>query len=101
MRMPGQFLSRLIFTVACLLSVLAAPAQGIVVQNLPRYEFDKLHFGFSLGINTSNFIISPNRLKDSVLVVQSGPQYGFNLGIISEYAVLRFLTVRFVPDLAF
>src|ERR1019366_5118920 len=86
-------------TAGFFISLQTASGQGIVVENLPRYEFDRLHFGFSLGVNSSNFVISPARLRDSILIVQSAPKYGFNLGIISEFAILRYLTVRFVPDL--
>jgi hypothetical protein len=97
-----QFFLKIFITAVFLMGLLKVSAQGsITVENLKRYEFERLHFGFSLGINSSNFIISPARLKDSVMIVQSAPQYGFNLGIIAEYAVLRYVTVRFVPDLAF
>jgi hypothetical protein len=76
-------------------------AQSFNIQNLPKYEFQKLHFGFTLGINTANFVISPRNLRDSILIVRSSPQSGFNLGIVSEYAIQRYLTVRFLPDISF
>ena len=75
--------------------------QNTTIVNLPKYEFERLHFGFALGINSANFVTSPKVLHDSVLGVQSGPQYGFNLGIISEYAMHRYLTIRFLPNLSF
>jgi len=75
--------------------------QQRAILNLPKYEFDNLHFGFTLGINSANFVITPKNLKDSILVVQSAPVAGFNIGIVSEYAVQRYLTLRFLPDLSF
>ncbi len=76
-------------------------SQTMGVLNLPKYEFEKLHFGFTLGINTANFVIAPKQLKDSILIVRSSPQSGFNLGIVSEYAIQRYLTIRFLPDISF
>ena len=29
-------------------------------QNLPRYDFQKIHFGFTLGINELNFNLQKN-----------------------------------------
>ena len=75
--------------------------QGRTILNLPKYEFERLHFGFTLGINSANFVVNPKVLKDSMLAVRSGPQTGFNIGIISEYAIQRYLTVRFLPNLSF
>jgi len=89
------------FFVLCCFSVLTIGFSQPTVQNLPKYEFEKLHFGFSLGVNSTNFIITPKNLSDSVLGVESTPQSGFNLGIIAEYALQRYLTVRFVPNLSF
>lgn len=78
-----------------------AVAQKRVTENLAKYEFETLHFGFSLGVNTTNFVITPKVLTDSVLVVESTPQYGFNIGIISELRLHRYVTLRFLPNISF
>jgi len=37
-----------------------ATAQQSRVQNLPKYDKQKIHFGFSLGLNTCNFKMEKN-----------------------------------------
>lgn len=76
-------------------------AQQPAVKNLPKYEFETLHFGFTVGVNKTNFVVTPKILSDSILVVESTPQTGFNLGIVSDLAVHRYLTIRFIPNLSF
>ena len=73
-------------------------------QNLPRYDFKKLHFGFSLGVNSLDF----NDDKyfsflndDTVQVIQSKNQLGFNLGIVSNLRIGRYTDLRFTPSLVF
>ena len=85
----------------CLLSCLASFAQPPRLQNLAKYEFENVHFGFSVGVNTTNFVITPRVLTDSIKVIESTPQQGFNLGIVSELAIHRYVTIRFVPNLSF
>lgn len=79
-------------------------AQRDRVENLPKYNHELLHFGFTLGVNQTDFIIHPIRdfhLFDSLKAVESRPQPGFNLGIIAEMRLHEYIAVRFVPDLSF
>lgn len=72
--------------------------------NLPNYYNEKLHFGFTLGINRTNFIIHPVdhfERFDTLKGVVSYPKLGFNLGIVSELRLHKYLTLRFVPNLSF
>lgn len=72
--------------------------------NLPNYYYQHLHFGFSLGINRANFIITPAdhfERFDSLKAITSAPKPGFNLGIVSELMLHKYLTLRFLPSLAF
>ena len=73
-------------------------------QNLVRYDFKKLHFGFTLGINELNFNIkkNPNTLtNDTLLTLLSNSQKGFNLGIVSNLRLGKYTDLRFVPTLVF
>lgn len=74
------------------------------VQNLPNYDRQKIHFGFLLGINTTDFVIRRiprfNQL-DTLYTVESAPQTGFNLGIIGNLRLSENFDLRFIPDLAF
>ena len=73
-------------------------------QNLARYDFKKIHFGFSLGINALNFNINKNDNfldNDSLLSMLSQDQKGFNLGIVSNLRLGKYTDLRFIPTLVF
>lgn len=79
-------------------------AQKPSVLNLPKYDAEWLHFGFSLGINSTDFIIRPVKdfyKFDSLKTVESEPQLGFNLGIIADLRISNYFHLRFIPDLSF
>ena len=72
--------------------------------NLTNYYNETLHFGFTLGVNRSNFIIIPAQhfeRFDTLKAITSSPKYGFNLGIVSEVRLHKYVTLRFVPNLSF
>ena len=72
--------------------------------NLPRYDFKKMHFGFTLGINSLDFKIKNNPkiiYQDSLYVLHSNNQKGFNLGIVSNFRLGKYIDFRFVPALVF
>ncbi len=73
-------------------------------QNLPRYDFKKIHFGFTLGINSLNFNVNKNKKfleNDTLLSTLSQDQKGFNLGIVSNLRLGRYTDLRFIPTLVF
>ncbi|HEX8514695.1 MAG TPA: porin family protein [Bacteroidia bacterium] len=72
--------------------------------NLNNYYQERLHFGFTIGVNRTNFIIHPAshfERFDSLKWVRSEPKFGFNLGIVSELKLHTYITLRFVPNLSF
>jgi hypothetical protein len=75
-------------------------------QNRSEYYGDQLHFGFYLGVNRTNFIITTVNnwhaiAGDSLKTILSSPSTGFNLGIVSELRLHQYVTLRFLPDIAF
>jgi len=79
-------------------------AQKSMPQNLPSYDHERLHFGFSLGFNRADFIVYPSEegiKPDSVLTTEALPELGFNLGIISDLRLHDYVTLRFLPSLTF
>ncbi len=73
-------------------------------QNLARYDFKKLHFGFTLGLNDLNFNINKNSStlnNDTLLTLLSNSQKGFNLGIVSNLRIGKYTDLRFIPTLLF
>lgn len=73
-------------------------------KNLGDYDRQRFHFGFSLGINSTNFVVKriPNLSSlDSVYTVEPLAQQGFNLGIISDMRMGKMFNLRFIPTLSF
>lgn len=94
-----------IFTFSFIVVVFFAKAQDPNERgNLTNYYNETLHFGFTIGINRANFLITPAshfERFDSLKTVTSAPKYGFNLGIVSELRLHKYITLRFVPNLSF
>jgi hypothetical protein len=87
-----------------ILAALAACAQRTKVENLPKYDKQPIHFGFSLGINKADFRVkkSPDLFGfDSLYNVDNFKQTGFNLGIVMNLRLGEYFDLRFIPDLAF
>jgi hypothetical protein len=79
-------------------------AQRSKVLNLPNYDDKAYHFGFLLGINSTNFYLTnTNQIKkyDSLMAVVSKPAGGFNLGIVTNLRLGEFFDLRFIPQLTF
>ncbi len=99
--------SRTILFFATLLILLACKADAQESgENLPAYTRARVHFGFILAYNTSDFAITPignlsSHFNDTLKSIRSTPEGGFNLGIVSELKLTKYLKLRFVPDLAF
>ena len=93
------------FTFTIILIALFAKAQDNHQRgNLPNYYNERLHFGFTLGINKANFVIQPAdhfERFDSLKTIESSPKFGFNLGIVSELKLQKYIVLRFVPNLSF
>jgi hypothetical protein len=73
-------------------------------QNLMRYDFKKLHFGFTLGINNLDFNLQKNSntiINDTLKTLYTKSQKGFNLGIVSNLRLSKYTDLRFVPALIF
>ena len=93
----------LCFLIANILSA-TAHAQKLKVENLPKFDTKWIHFGFSLGFNSTDFIIHPVpdfNTFDTLRVIESEKKPGFNLGIISDLHLGSHFNLRFLPALSF
>jgi len=75
-----------------------------IPQNLPKYDKQYVHFGMSLGVNTMDFTIKPNKniyLSDSVYSVENYRTPGFNINIVMNYNIYDKLSLRLLPGLIF
>ena len=79
-------------------------AQENGIENLPRFDMRRVHFGFTLGFNEMDFYVKrPEQInpQDCVLTVTPESQYGFQIGIISDLKLTENLNLRFIPALSF
>ena len=79
-------------------------AQEKKVLNQPKYDRQKMHFGFLLGVNKTDFVIKRIKdfnLLDTLYTVESDGQSGFNLQIITNLRLGENFDLRFLPGLSF
>lgn len=94
----------LLIFILILLSNIAFSQKYKKPQNLPRYDYQKIHFGFTLGINELNFNLQKNSStinNDTLKTLHTKSQKGFNLGIVSNLRIGKYTDLRFVPALIF
>ena len=99
----GKIIS-LVAAISLLLMGNSVYGQRLKVKNLEKYDKHKIHFGFLLGTNTTDFRLTKADnfyRSDSVLVLEADGKSGFNLGIICNLHLGNHFDLRFVPDLAF
>ena len=102
--MKKQLKSIILSSISVLFFASTASAQQTKSLNLPGYDKEKLHFGFSLSVNQADFALYRSTATtgpDSMMSVNSIPDYGFNLGIVSDLRLHEYLTLRFLPALSF
>ena len=72
--------------------------------NLPKYDQQKIHFGFALGFNSAKFLVNKVEnfnLLDSVYSIESSASAGLNLTILSNLRLGEYFDLRFLPTLSF
>ncbi|MFH2095376.1 MAG: porin family protein [Bacteroidota bacterium] len=87
-----------------LLSTICLFGQKVSVMNLPVYDQQTLHFGMALGYNSMDFTIHNSGIfygLDSVYSVENVPKPGFNINIVSNLNLHRYLSFRVLPGLNF
>ncbi|WP_299205280.1 porin family protein [Brumimicrobium sp.] len=94
-----------IFVFMVLMSSIGYAQRSPVTQNYRKFDRKLVHFGFMLGVNTSDFSVQykPNMLNDyNVYSISNKSQPGFQLGIISSLKLgTPLLRLRFIPSLSF
>lgn len=84
--------------------------------NLPKFYKTKLHFGFTIAGNSTDFRINtvPNSKFPDTLIKNKGvetryriatiysrPAPGFAIGIVSDARIFDYMRVRFTPSISF
>lgn len=72
--------------------------------NLPKYDKQRIHFGFVLAVNSASFHVNRSndfRWRDSIYSVEANRVTGLNLGIVSNLRIGEYFDFRFIPALSF
>jgi hypothetical protein len=73
-------------------------------NNLPNYDDKMFHYGFTIGVNSARYRITPSSLylsTDSILNVNPKSSGGFSLGFIVNYRLADYFDLRLLPTVAF
>ena len=106
------------FVILVFLFPLSSSAQFRKVENMPAYDYKKLHFGFILAMSQMHFTIKPIEglqykifdsdatkeiSADSAMLysIEDDPTFGFTVGIVSNLRLGKYFDLRFIPSLAF
>ncbi|MDY0014883.1 MAG: porin family protein [Bacteroidales bacterium] len=84
-------------------SLLHAQRRPQKAPNLVYYDKKKFHFGFMLGYNMANFAIkAKTNLNefDSLMIIETTPMSGFNIGIVSDLHLGKHFNLRFIPEIS-
>ena len=75
-------------------------SQNTNLLNLPKYDKQWYHFGFTLGLMNTNLKIDyqQNQSAKNISAISSP---GFNVGIVCDLKILKNLNLRFIPSLTF
>lgn len=71
--------------------------------HLPNYDDRLLHYGFTLGLNSTRFrtVASSTFFNDSLVSMRSKPAGGFNLGFVVNMRLSKYFDARLLPGVAF
>ena len=92
-------MKKLLFLITLILSPQLI-AQESNLLNLPKYDNQLYHFGFTLGIMNTNLKLDYQQ-NLSVKNVSAISSPGFNVGIICDLKLSRNLNIKFIPSLTF
>lgn len=87
----------------CLMTGLQLHAQTHI-PNMPEHDQKAYYFGITFGANYSTFRINNTQSfaeHDTFKSIQPGSGPGFNLGIMGNLRLTKFIDLRFIPALIF
>jgi len=98
---------RRFFLVIFLLVPILVIAQRSMPKNLPNYDRKKLHFGFTVGLNTMDFTIQKaddflnNSVNNNIYAIENQAKLGFHIGPVSNLRLGEFFDLRLLINLSF
>jgi hypothetical protein len=116
------FVKRFFYILIFLLAGLSSTAQRLLLKNLTTFDDKRIHFGFTLGVNTTDFgfshynfvsdnpkfLLSTNSIdaqyqttKTKVRADISTLTPGFTVGIVTNLRLTESFDLRFLPGMSF
>lgn len=92
---------RLTFILILLVSASVLSAQEKRPRNLPAFDYKKLHWGFTVGLNSMDYAIKRNPAATNYLhadVIGFQPA-GFQVNIVSDLRLSDYWNLRFLPGI--
>ncbi len=89
-----------ILIIAFFIPSLLLSAQVKRPRNIPGYDYKKLHFGFTVGLNTMDFGIKRS-LGNELIPDETMVEPGFQVSIVSDLRLTDNLNLRFLPGISF
>ena len=76
-----------------------------IIQNLPRVDKNRWHFGFILGLGFGDFSATPNDCfidadGNKWYATSAGMSPAFNVGMIADLRLVEYLNLRCTPSLS-
>lgn len=97
-----MYMKKILLVFLALLS-LQAQAQRVKL-NMPEHDDKLYYFGLTFGLNFSQYRIKYDKSfveNDTFMRIQPKFSPGFNLGLIGNLRLSKFIDLRFVPSLSF
>ncbi|MFZ4456006.1 MAG: porin family protein [Bacteroidales bacterium] len=73
-------------------------------QNQPTIDFERLHFGFSIGLNTQNLLfthVDQSASANQYYAEVPNLNPGFSVGLVTDYCLGRYFNLRTTPAIHF
>lgn len=75
-------------------------AQKFMDQNQPMVDFERLHFGYLVGLSTQDLHFAHTGSENTYAQIP-GYSAGFSIGLVSDLALNRYFNLRAIPSLHF
>ncbi len=85
------------------ISIAYAQSDRGVIRNLQNVDLERIHFGFILGMNYSDYTATPSNISDENNQIwypaSQGLSPGFTVGMLIDLRLVEYLNLRFTPTL--
>jgi hypothetical protein len=99
-----QAFMKRIALIALIISLIAGVQEVRAQENLPTYDLRTWHFGFNVGVSSTNYKLNRSQAfwkNDTMKSVYSNAFPGFTLGVLANLHLGNHFDLRMLPNIAF